>query len=449
MSFWFFQSILLLLATLKVNIVSDGLLSISIVILAIGLFPIFVREFRISGQLFLAYWFVITLHQCVAFANNFLFLTPGGNADSDRFHTIGVKLAKNLGLSLKPLGNLFIPSMDGKLGEVEIWTSFIGIIYWLIHPSRLLGSQISIMAFGISCIILIKILVLLEFSRYKVSALLAFGSLPSMVLLGSIPLRESCQILFFMLAIYFGLKMHLKGSVKGHFLLMVASAYLMGVLHHGLMKYAVILIVLFLVWTPHVSSSLLAIKKQYLISVIALLTLLGIVFFVVKLRNFNECLLCFQGGLKHAILLFRENSGTVVTRSSYSVGVVDFSSVFATTKTFFILYAQYLFAPFPWQLKSALDFFAFLESLVRMVFIYFSVKHWLSSNGQKRRVLGFMLILFISVSYMFALATTNYGTAIRHNMLSWWILVVIGTPLLIERLLNFFKYFSIRRSYIL
>ena len=52
-------------------------------------------------------------------------------------------------------------------------------------------------------------------------------------------------------------------------------------------------------------------------------------------------------------------------------------------------------------------------------------------------MLGLMLILFFSMSIMWAVGTTNYGTAIRHNMLTWWILVIGGVPPLIKKL-NFY-----------
>jgi hypothetical protein len=67
-----------------------------------------------------------------------------------------------------------------------------------------------------------------------------------------------------------------------------------------------------------------------------------------------------------------------------------------------------------------------------MVLIYFSVKSWHTARGSQRRLLGLMLILYFSMTFMWALGTTNYGTAMRHHMLSWWIIVIIvfflGSP---------------------
>ena len=74
---------------------------------------------------------------------------------------------------------------------------------------------------------------------------------------------------------------------------------------------------------------------------------------------------------------------------------------------------------------------------MRMILIYFSVKQWRKAYGSQRRLLGLMLILYFSVTLMWALGTTNYGTAMRHHMLSWWIIVSVGVPPLMEKLSRF------------
>jgi hypothetical protein len=48
-----------------------------------------------------------------------------------------------------------------------------------------------------------------------------------------------------------------------------------------------------------------------------------------------------------------------------------------------------------------------------------------------------MLVLYFSMTLMWAVGTTNYGTAIRHHMLSWWIIVIVGIPPLIGKLSRF------------
>tara|TARA_Y100001934_G_C12143641_1_gene673756 strand:- start:405 stop:935 length:531 start_codon:yes stop_codon:yes gene_type:complete len=144
---------------------------------------------------------------------------------------------------------------------------------------------------------------------------------------------------------------------------------------------------------------------------------------------------------------FQKRTGGVVGRTTYSIPL-DFSSPYTTAYSYFLLYVHYLFAPFPWQIKNLMDVGSFMESMSRMVLLCFSVMHWYHAYGVQRRLLMLMLILFFSMSFMWALGTTNYGTAMRHNMLSWWILTIVGVPLLMKMLSRFWLGLTVfRRSY--
>ena len=132
-----------------------------ILLVVIGLLPIFVREFRSSGRLMLTYWFLIALHQSVAFINTFVFVIPGAESDALRFHNIGSKIA---------VSEVFYST--GFVSGARGFENMLGLVYRLFGSSVYFGSQLSILMFAISCVVLIKILRLLEISRYKVSVIL-------------------------------------------------------------------------------------------------------------------------------------------------------------------------------------------------------------------------------------------------------------------------------------
>ncbi|MDA8560538.1 hypothetical protein N9L33_01920 [Nitrospinae bacterium] len=388
--------------------------------LAIWILPILARELRSGWRVMLTYWFVIFLHQAMALTNNFWFTIIGAEGDAKEFHLKGVELEQ---------WENFTFGIDGYF-----YNNLLGIVYWLFGPSQLLGQELSILAFAVSCIILIKILHIMELSRYEVSVLLAYGALPSMVLLGSITLRESYQVLFFMLAIYWGIKMQMKGGVNSYLLFMVMSALVMGLFHNGLLIYSTFLIVLVMVWSLRPVTYFWNIKKLRLMAVFATLVLMvGVINLArVKLVGGLPGLVALANGdLLEAAATFRDFSRKSMTRATYGISL-DLSSPFMTIYTSCKVYVHYLFAPFPWQVKNALDAYAAMESILRLTLIYFSVKHWRKAYGVQRRLLGLMLILFFSMTFMWAMGTTNYGTAIRHHMLSWWILIIAGTPLLME-----------------
>jgi hypothetical protein len=78
-----------------------------------------------------------------------------------------------------------------------------------------------------------------------------------------------------------------------------------------------------------------------------------------------------------------------------------------------------------------------VEVILRATFIFFSVLGWWKAVGLQKRLLGLMLVLYISMSFLWALGTTNYGTATRHHILTWWIIVMLGIPTLMAKLHHF------------
>lgn len=399
--------------------IESGYIMALLIFIVIFMMPIISCELRQSRSVLFVYWFVISLHQAVAFTNAFLFTTIGANADASTFQRAGVELAQ-------------FGSFSFSIGS-KFYENMLGVVYWLIGPSHLLGEQLSILAFALSCVVLIKMLRLLELSHYAVSILLAFGALPTMVLLGSVTLRESSQVLFFMLAVYYGIKMHMQGGINIYLIALIMSSISMGFFHKGLIVYAAFLIVLFMVWGLWPVSRFWNIKKLRLMAVLTVPALLaGIVMLTkMQLHGLSALTALTNMNLLEAASNYREHA--VVARATYGVAL-DLSSSFTGIYTSFVLYIHYLFAPFPWQVRNILDVYASMESILRMLLIYFGVMHWRNANGTRRRLLGLMLILFFSMSFMWAMGTSNYGTAMRHHMLTWWLLVITGLPNLMARL---------------
>jgi len=114
----------------------------------------------------------------------------------------------------------------GYKWEMDIF-SLLGTFYRIFGLSQLFGEELSILAFLLSCFVLIKIIELLDISKYTVLLLLIYGLLPTNLIFCSKILRESYQILFFMLSVYWGLRFYLK-STKGAMIFCVFSALITG-----------------------------------------------------------------------------------------------------------------------------------------------------------------------------------------------------------------------------
>lgn len=397
------------------------LVSVFVFILILAL-PFVFYELRCSRQMLFSYWFVIALHQVVAVINAFFFTTIGADADATTFHRIGMELAQS--------GDFYF-----AIGA-SFYRNLLGVIYYLFGGSHFLGEQLSILAFALSCVVVVKILGQLDLLRHQALMLLVFGALPTMVLLGSITMRESYQVLFFMLAVYFGIKMHSQGGINKGFIALILSAFIMGLFHNGLILYMLFLVILFMVFSLKPSSSLWHVKKLRVLLLMMLPILFLGLLLVVKLEVSGLGALSALSNMDIGEYASNYRSHSVMARATYGVAL-DLSSPFSFIYSAVPLYFYYLFSPFPWQVGSIVDVYAVLESIMRMVLIYYSIKHWRNASGMQRRLVGLMLVLFFSMSFLWAMGTTNYGTAMRHHMLTWWILVILGVPPLIEALRRF------------
>ena len=140
------------------------ILALIIFIVTLSL-PFLFRELRQNKIVLLAYLFIVGLHQLAAVINAFWFTVIGADADANSFNRIGFELAQ-IGVFSFAIGSKFYENM-------------LGVFYWLFGSSHFLGEQLSIMAFSLSCVILIKILRQLNLSQYQAQILIAFGVLPT------------------------------------------------------------------------------------------------------------------------------------------------------------------------------------------------------------------------------------------------------------------------------
>ena len=117
-------------------------------------------------------------------------------------------------------------------------------------------------------------------------------------------------------------------------------------------------------------------------------------------------------------------------RTNFSF-ILDTSSMLGIVTTVPMVFVEYMFAPFPWQVENVKDVYALLESMLRFVLLFFAVFSWRRSSGEVRSYYGFLLIIFFGMELVWALGTINWGTAIRHHMPGHSVIVLLGVPGLI------------------
>lgn len=384
-------------------------------------------------KLTLAISFVLLLHHFVAVINSYFYTFPGAEPDPVNFQDLAIEWAAG-GKLLLSFGTNF-------------YAQLLGIFYRFFEPSQLFGEELSVLAFLLSCFVLIKIIKLLNISKYTVWLLLIYGLLPTNLIFCSKILRESYQILFFMLSVYWGLRFHLKPA-KEAMIFCVFSALIMGLFHKALILYALFLVPVLFLWFPQRISGSLSNRRCFMnrrwIFVGLVLIILAGIFIIGNLDNVKglEVMRSFLSGrgVKFAVdyrtKLILKN--TPNARANYDI-MLDTSSAITLVRSTLLMFVYYLFAPFPWQATNWLDVYGAAESLLRFALIFFSILFWSRTEGIQRRIWGLLLVIYFSMTFLWAMGTVNYGTSIRHHVLTNWIIIILGGPVLINFVLRQFR----------
>ena len=188
------------------------------------------KSIRDDTKVVHAIWFCLVLHHAVVFLNVYI-------PDADTFH----KHATLLAASFEPEWTVGVGSGFGT------YKSFLGFFYHVFGASRFLGAELSVLAFTLSCVVLVKLVDFLDLRRFRVGIVLFFGLLPSAVIFRSVTLRESWQALFFLLFVYWAIRLWKRPSIL-IISLLIMSAFCLALLHRALALYAICMIIISVYW---------------------------------------------------------------------------------------------------------------------------------------------------------------------------------------------------------
>jgi hypothetical protein len=379
------------------------------------------RRDRGAGQ---AYLIVVLLHIVAAAVYVYL---PGilpTRGDTNTFHNYAI-LRQSMIEGHFSIGSGF-------------YEEYLAQVYSLVGPSFFFGAILSIYAFALSVLVLAKFMEILDLRHGKAMVILIFGALPTSVLYGTVPMREPYQVLFFILACYYMVRFRLDSRTL-HLIGGIIFALMMGLLHKGLIVYAPILVVLML---------LIRVDNQALRSGRHLRThfhrlaavALAIGFLVLmsgaaqKLGSIGgtEVLLSAMSG--EDLVEFaedrRDEEALTKGRTAYGAALNTSSPIQFVYSSAMILF-YYMFAPFPWQVRNALDIYAFGEVILRVVCLWAILRMWRRGGPVRPQMVTLLMVVYFSMAFLWAAGTTNYGTATRHHMIHQWILLLLGVPALV------------------
>lgn len=383
-----------------------------------------VRKRRIS--VLLALWLVIFVHHATSLLNVLGFTIPGAGTDAATFHEMAAFYSQSG--STAPLG----------IGaRMYVW--YLSLLYTAFAPSLLLAQTLVVAAFAFAAIIVLKIKDWLDFRSGDVLAVLLFGLQPFMILWTSINLREAYQILFLLLALYYGMQWRV-GHRKFAMPLFAASLIGLGLTHNGLAIFAPILFLVLMVWNFRPSQrKRLTVSPSRLVKRVggvgAAALVMGALFFLPSVG----ALKAVQSGqaLEYA-QMYRASSARNVGGSSY-ISEPDYSSWASFLSAMPAAFAHYFLGPFPWEMRGLISIPAVVATLINIALWIACIAVWRKSSGVTRSQVAFLLTAAFALEALWAAGTTGYGTAMRHHLVVFPVLVAVGGPLITNKVKAFFS----------
>lgn len=341
----------------------------------------------------------------VAIWNGFFGPSIGADSDAVLFHEIALEVSR-LGM------------FDTKYNIGWVYSIFLGTIYSWTIDSIFLGSVLSCLAWLMSALVLNKSIQLLGIEKkYRDLALLFYAIIPSSIFFTSVTLREVYQLLFVNLLIYASLMIIIKR--KKHFWgLLILAGLGMGVLHFGLVLYAILAAVLTFYFTSIKSDKLFSLELIiFYVPVLALLGYGGMNLFV-EIVPFD-----FTDGLAAAVQSYQ--GGHNEARAMYTFkpeidGLLDLILFMPVSLL------QYFLEPLPWRVATPLDAALFIENIFRFTLIYFAIRGFFKVKAFHKTPLIFLILMFFALEILWALGTVNWGSAVRHHVPGMGILMIIG-----------------------
>ncbi len=347
---------------------------------------------------------VLTAHFIVAYWNIMYGPLVFAKTDAASFHAYAEKAAQL-----------------GVLPEWTIGTSFyhsiLQVLYHWLGASLWLGQGLSILLFSVSVGSMVRIVKHMEVTNEKLvaSTVLVYGLIPSVLMYGSITIREPFMTTFLIL----GCEFALRGIQTGR-RVQIACAIVfwiwMGLFHQIVMGYAFFLSLMLIVtyqWQYwHKSQGVRLVLPILLLGVVAV-----VLFYVLAPTGGDDYHAMMFFSVPESLSYYREVIQSTSPTTAYGK---EFS--FSTWPGLFLFlpqaYLYYLGWPVTGDYQSIWVWVVAADAIVRLGGILASL------ILIKERKLWCLFFVFITLSFLWSSGTTNYGQALRHHMMTDWIMII-------------------------
>lgn len=324
--------------------------------------------------------------------------------------------------------------------DYEFYVNLLTFVYRFFGESQLLGNALSVLMFSGTCLLLVSFLDHLYLRPYHRWVLLVFGFIPSGLVLQSMTLRESWELFFLMLSIYCAFNAAASERKTWWMLAMCCAAVILGLLHKALLLYVGFLLPLLFLYT--LAQGKVAYNKRVFGAVVATTFLV--------LAIFGSIILLTESGknsfIYHLVFGMNKEGDSLIgeilhyrnhvdrmgdPRTAFLV-TLDGSSNINAAIGLVKIYFHYLVAAPLDNISNIKDLYAVCEGVLRICLLvasFIAVCRSIPTRAAKSFVL--LMVVYLSLTFLWSVGTTNYGQAIRHHVLTNWILVLLGLPCII------------------
>lgn len=357
--------------------------------------------------------FTVTVHTILAWYDAFVAPLPEAELDSLSFHFAALSLvAGQEDLRFVPGSNFY------KL--------FLAFFYEIGFSHKFFGNMVSVFASAAGLIFFVKCMDKLNITKWRPILLLVFAFDPAFILYGSITIREPFQLLFFLVGVYFLLHTFSSFTTSNRFwytALFSLSIFLMGLFHlKGLFALSIIIlfgasIFLMIYGRGGIGRSLIGFVPLLFIALL----------WVISGEDYTDRVLTYSGlesvNAIEAVSEYRKVITRTLPRTLYPTPL-DISSVTNLIWTYAINFNYYLFYPYIWNVQIPSDLVPMLASSARIFSVFYILIHMRKIDSKAKSNFWILAILYILVTGLWSLGTTNYGQAFRHHLMSNWILIM-------------------------
>ena len=297
---------------------------------------------------------------------------------------------------------------------------FVAPIFYKFSPftSYTFGSLISTICWLISIFSCLNIMKILKVKKdYQIFALFLLCFWPSSILFTSAVSREAFQILLVCASVLFTIKTLFLKKIQYFFYLILVSLVL-SLFHKAFFFFSL--------WNLLISFfSLISLKflKSKINIIISLVVVLILIILIQNYENYGYKQ--FTQGLPAAVEIYQNglliNSDARANMRTYPVSIFDYPDLFV-----FVLVAfyDYFTQPNLSKILSLGDLLAFAENIARILLILFSMIFYFKNKNLNRKYILYLFFTFFFIETVWALGTSNWGTALRHHTTAFPVLVI-------------------------